>query len=193
MPLTWYQSTTYAFFPDETHSSIRRVYEHLNGEEVENKKTTKKHFCGYCGTPLSFWSEEPPAEADFIHLTLGSLDQTDLQDLEEMGLIPEDSDDDTLTGDETKEEQQAEVAEAASPSKRDTRALRQTFGVSWIDTMMRDTKLGKLRHSHGVNTSQDGSVQVNWEVVEYTEGGDQDVDMETSSTAVKRKLDERDE
>lgn len=168
------------------------MYEHLNGEEKELQRVTKKHFCGYCGTPLSFWSEEPPSEAEFIHLTLGSLDQGDLQDLEDMGLIPGDSDDDTLTGDETKDEPQEGTAETNADSKRETRALRQTFGVSWLDTMMRNTKLGKLRHSHGGHTSDDGNVQVSWEVVEFTDGGDQDTEMEAAPlTATKRKLDDR--
>ncbi len=46
-----------------------------------------RHFCGYCGTPLSYWTEQPPAEARFISLTLGSLVGEDLRELEELGLL----------------------------------------------------------------------------------------------------------
>src|SRR2546421_6283673 len=83
IPLDWYHSTTYAFFPDETHSSIRRTYTHPRYPD------TKRYFCGFCGTPLSYWSERPPLEKNFIYLTLGSLVAEDLRDLEELGLLPE--------------------------------------------------------------------------------------------------------
>ena len=49
----------------------------------------KRHFCGFCGTPLSYWSENPKSEAEFISLTLGSLVGDDLRDLDELGLLPE--------------------------------------------------------------------------------------------------------
>ncbi|ODA79998.1 hypothetical protein RJ55_02956 [Drechmeria coniospora] len=172
VPLSWYHSTTFAFFPDETHSMIRRVYTH------PSQQHSKRHFCGFCGTPLSYWSEDPVSEAEYINLTLGSLLREDLRDLEDMGLIP----------DESEAEDASEAAEAA-PATRGT-ALRESFGVPWFDGMVEGTRLGKLRRSQGVKQSQDGHVMVSWEVVEYTEGDDgSDLDMEVASTSSgKRKL-----
>jgi len=88
VPLTWYESSTFAFFGDETHATIRRCY------TSPNDQSSKRYFCGFCGTPLSYWSEEPPSEADYISLTLGSLAGSDLQDLEELGLLPKEATED---------------------------------------------------------------------------------------------------
>lgn len=173
MPLSWYHSTTYAFFPDETHSLIRRVYTH------PSQRHSKRHFCGYCGTPLSYWSEDPQTEADFINLTLGSLLREDLRDLEDMGLIPDESD--------------QEVQPAGSPLK--STALRQSYGVPWFDGMVEGTRIGNMRRSQGVQRSQDGRVSVEWEIVEFTgeeRPGSQDVDMESTNHG-KRKLQDRDD
>ncbi|KAK7225700.1 hypothetical protein V2G26_013703 [Clonostachys chloroleuca] len=87
VPLSWYHSTTFAQFPDETHAMIRRVY------TPPNQGSSMRHFCGFCGTPLSYWCENPISEASYINLTLGSLLQDDLRDLEDMGLLPDDRSD----------------------------------------------------------------------------------------------------
>ncbi|KAF7550206.1 hypothetical protein G7046_g8094 [Stylonectria norvegica] len=186
VPLEWYHSTTYSFFPDETHSTIRRAYTH------PSQQYSKRHFCGYCGTPLSYWSEDPPSEAEFIKLTLGSLLREDLRDLEDMGLIPEESESET-------EAKAQEVAPTRST------ALRQSYGVPWFDGMVEGTRLGNLRRSQGIQRSQDGRVQVEWEIVEFSGdgdlvdksgsgsgSGDEDVDMESANPA-KRKLEDRDD
>lgn len=183
VPLSWYHSTTFAFFDDETHASIRRVYEH------PTKQSSKRQFCGYCGTPLSFWCEQPPTEAEFIHLTLGSLIQEDLQDLEDMGLIP----DDTSEEDDTEQPKETNTAardKSTSPPNKET-VLRQSFGVPWFDGLVEGTRLGKLRRSQGIQQSQDGSLKIEWEIVEYSDNGEDDVEMETPSSG-KRKLDDRD-
>ena len=173
MPLDWLHSTTYAFFPDETHSVIRRVYTHPSHSHA------KRHFCGYCGTPLSYWSEEPRSEADYINLTIGSLLREDLRDLEDMGLIPDASDLEDDEHDDTQGEAQAMVAKAASsspaaagPRPRRSTALRESYGVPWFDGLVEGTRLGKMRRSRGVQRSQDGQVSVQWEVIEYTDGND---------------------
>lgn len=185
MPLSWYHSTTYAFFPDETHNLIRRLYTH------PTQQYSKRHFCGYCGTPLSYWSENPPSEAEYINLTLGSLLREDLRDLEDMGLIPEEDD-------QTK----AELTETLTGR---TTALRQSFGVPWFDGMVEGTRLGRMRRSQGIRRSQDGNVNVEWEIVEYSgdsdssgahlvapQGQGEDVEMELSNLG-KRKLHDRDD
>ncbi|RDA87963.1 hypothetical protein CP532_3444 [Ophiocordyceps camponoti-leonardi (nom. inval.)] len=176
VPLSWYHSTTFAFFPDETHSTIRRVYTHPTQQHA------KRHFCGFCGTPLSYWSEKPMSEAEYINLTLGSLMGEDLRDLEDMGLIPDHHEDE--------EEEQ----EAQRPARPTGGALRQSLGVPWFEGLVDGTRLGGMRRSQGVEHSRDGSVKVEWEIVEFG-GGGSDVDMEESglSSPGKRKMEVRDE
>ncbi|KAM5351393.1 hypothetical protein ACJ41O_004116 [Fusarium nematophilum] len=197
VPLSWYHSTTYAFFPDETHSLIRRVYTH------PSQQHSKRHFCGYCGTPLSYWSEDPQSEAEFINLTLGSLLREDLRDLEDMGLIPEEDD-----AEERAKPEQAHTEQPAPVVGRNT-ALHQSYGVPWFDGMVEGTRLGSMRRSQGVKRSQDGRVKVEWEIVEFSGSGDgnevgesaaqaettegvEDVEMELSHPG-KRKLQDRDD
>ncbi|KFH49101.1 hypothetical protein ACRE_002030 [Hapsidospora chrysogenum ATCC 11550] len=180
VPLGWYHSTTYAFFPDETHSMIRRVYTH------PRRTYEKRHFCGFCGTPLSYWSEDPRSEAEFIQLTLGSLLREDLRDLEDMGLIPDASDD----AEEKGEKGDTQMTSASQPSR--STALRESYGVPWFDSLVEGTRLGNMRRSRGVQRSQDGRVKVEWEVVEYSGGGsgsggsEEDTD---TGTPGKRKRD----
>ncbi|KAM4060164.1 Mss4-like protein [Hirsutella rhossiliensis] len=179
VPLSWYHSTTFAFFPDETHTMIRRVYTHPSQEH------SKRHFCGFCGTPLSYWSESPLSEADYINLTIGSLLRDDLRDLEDMGLIPDELDDDAGGRDRT--------PAPATPTR--SAALRESFGVPWFDGLVEGTRLGNMRRAQGVKRSHDGRVSVEWEIVEYAAGSDSDADMETesASSSGKRKMQDRED
>ncbi|PHH68679.1 hypothetical protein CDD82_365 [Ophiocordyceps australis] len=160
---------------------IRRVYTH------PSQQHSKRHFCGFCGTPLSYWSESPMSEAEYINLTLGSLLREDLCGLEDMGLIPDDSEPDAR-----EQEDQQEPAGHVAPASRST-ALRQSYGVPWFDGLVEGTRLGKMRRSQGIKRSPDGSVSVEWEIVEYTDGPE-DVDMDTplsaGPSAAKRKMQE---
>ncbi|KAG8416584.1 hypothetical protein J3458_007163 [Metarhizium acridum] len=172
VPLSWLHSTTFAFFDDETHTMIRRVYTHPSQDH------TKRQFCGFCGTPLSYWSEEPRSEAEYINLTLGSLLQEDLQDLEDLGLIPEEG------------ESEPEEMRAASPNRGI--ALRHSFGVPWFDGMVDGTRLGRMRRTHGIRRSGNGTVKVEWEIIEESDGlENNEVEMETGSASGKRKLQDR--
>jgi hypothetical protein len=174
VPLAWYHSTTQAFFPDETHSSIRRVYTH------PSQQHSKRQFCGFCGTPLSYWSENPFSEADFINLTLGSLLREDIRDLEDLGLIKEQEDD-------------AAHSVTSTEASKGT-ALRHSFGVPWFDGLVEGTRLGNLRRSQGIQRSRDGQVQVEWEIVEYADGDHDEMDVTTGMTAPgKRKLQDRED
>jgi hypothetical protein len=192
VPLAWYHSTTHSYFEDETHTMIRRVYTHPTQEH------SKRHFCGFCGTPLSYWSESPLSEADYINLTLGSLMQEDLADLEDMGLLPDDSTEEE-EGEAGEEEEAAEVEEdsrAAGPASTTgsaslSTALRASYSVPWFEELVEGTRLGRLTRSHGIKRTQDGKVKIEWEVVEFN--GDDEDEMEniaqgsSAATPAKRK------
>ncbi|TEA19294.1 hypothetical protein C8034_v000756 [Colletotrichum sidae] len=178
VPLSWYRSTTHAFFPDERHSMIHRVF------ESSSAGPSKRYFCGFCGTPLSYWTERPHTEADYIHLTLASLCGEDLRDLEDLGLIPE-----------------LHETEGAPVVPTPVTVLgRETRGVPWFDNMINDTRLGHLRPSHGSEPSRNGNTRIEWEIVEWTDA-DEDTNVvppteglnTTTSHPGKRKLDERDD
>ncbi|KAK8108585.1 hypothetical protein PG984_014386 [Apiospora sp. TS-2023a] len=179
VPLSWYHSRTFAFFPDESRSSIRRVYSHPTEQHV------MRQFCGFCGTPLSYWSEEPRSEADYIQLTLGSLLTQDLRDLEDMGLLP----DDDGNGNNIEEMDLAPVAAPATTGPNTPLLGREFSGLPWFDSMVRGSQLGNLRTSKGARESRDGHVRVEWEITEWTgDGGGEGVDDESeSSSSGKRK------
>jgi len=174
VPLTWYSSTTYAYFDDETHNSIRKVYETTaeNGNgEGEGEGGTKRGFCGFCGTMLSFWTESPPSHADYISLTLGTLSSSDLRDLEELGLLP---------------------PEAVSDAESDREKLEKAIddkeakeGVPWFESLVEGSRLSRMRKSRGAQKT--GRWNVEWEVVEWTDDG---VEVTPAAPGGKRKLEE---
>ena len=151
---------------------IRKVYEN------PHEQHSKRHFCGFCGTPLSYWSEEPRSEADYIQLTLGSLSRRDLGDLEDLGLIPDEEDVGAV---------EAPVAAAAPEEEEDVYEARETFGLPWFDSIVAGSRLAKLRTSKGSRQSRDGRVRVEWEIVEWKADDDSD-----SSSLGKRKFQDRD-
>lgn len=178
IPLTWYHSATYSFFPDETHATIRRAY------TSPAHPHSKRHFCGYCGTPLSYWTEQPPTEADFISLTLGSLIGEDLRELEDLGLIPPEVTRDALGEREDVmnliagavqgggQQQQHSAGDDNAMTTGEYNGNGHGAGLPWFETMMEGSLLGQLtRHrrvSRAKTTRQVGGVRVEWEIVEWT-------------------------
>ncbi|KAK0629839.1 hypothetical protein B0T17DRAFT_200642 [Bombardia bombarda] len=198
VPLQWYYSTTHAVFPDETSSTIHKVY------TSPSEAHAMRHFCSFCGTPLSYWSEQPRSEADYIHLTLGSLAPEDLADLEDLGFLPG-SDDETESEAGTEGQNKkptgdddisvADDAGAAAEEElvmtlrnKNKNGGRETVGgLPWLDSLMEGSRLGRLRRATK-GQRQSGPVKVEWEIVEWTEGDD---DESQSPRNGKRKLAER--
>ena len=163
VPLAWYHSTTYSFFPDEAPRAIRRVYTSPTAPHA------KRHFCGFCGSPLSYWSEAPREEADFISLALGSLASEDLDDLEERGLVPAEA----ATADEAQRQQQQQQAEREQEGGGTLVSSGEgATTVPWFETLVQGSRLGRMRRTRkGGAQSRDGSVTVEWEIVEWDDGG----------------------
>ncbi|KAI1484244.1 hypothetical protein F4774DRAFT_423635 [Daldinia eschscholtzii] len=157
VPLSWYHSQTFPFFPDESRTNIRRVYSH------PAEQNAMRQFCGFCGTPLSYWSEEPRSEADYIQLTLGSLLTEDLRDLEDLGLIPDDSDSDTT------EIPRTTTTTTTTTSNQGPQLMgRDVTGIPWFESMILGSRLGNLHTKKGARESQDGTVRVEYEITEWT-------------------------
>lgn len=171
VPLDWYTSATFAQFPDEQRTTIQRTF-------VSPFAAHARHqFCGYCGTQLTSWHERTHDDAEHICLTVGSLLDEDQALLGDMGYLPaaESSDD--------------EVAPAAGPSRLAARAAVRTEprlrGAPWFEEMVENTRLGRLKQQRGGHMSRNGSVKVEWEVVEWTEADDAD---DESAAPSKRKI-----
>jgi hypothetical protein len=175
VPLNWYTSATFAQFPDEERSSIQRTF------VTPSASHSRRQFCGYCGTQLTSWHEQTRDDADHICLTVGSLLDEDQALLGELGYLPgaESSDDDTR---------------APGPSRSPqavARAEQQLRGAPWFEEIIKNTRLGHFKQQRGGHTARDGSVKVEWEVVEWTEGDD--ADDEGGVTPSKRKIGQVDE
>ncbi|KAG8161844.1 hypothetical protein KVR01_008831 [Diaporthe batatas] len=215
IPLNWFYSATVAYFPDETANTIRRVYE----SPAENH--ARRQFCGYCGTPLTFWTEQPHGEGDYIHVTLGSLCRDDLGDLDELGLIPESPSSEERGGAGAgggSSELSArggggggggplEAAQQASEAQRISAALstaaqpigRESRGIPWIESLVEGSSLGgRLKRASVTRRSADGSAWAQWHIIEYSDDGHDQVessehDGPPSGNNGKRKLADRDD
>ncbi|KAI0118926.1 hypothetical protein GGR51DRAFT_498224 [Nemania sp. FL0031] len=177
VPLPWYHSEVFPLFPDETRSTIRRLYCH------PTESHTQRSFCGYCGTPLSYWSEQPPSEAEYIQLTLGSLLTEDLHNLQDLGLLPDDTEQDEM-----------EVVPTAGTESSRQLISHTTTSIPWFDDLISGSRLGNMHTTRGVQRSRDGTSWVEYEISEWTadddnEGGEGEAYASESSmsTTGKRK------
>ncbi|KAI2626467.1 hypothetical protein GGR54DRAFT_471935 [Hypoxylon sp. NC1633] len=180
VPLQWYHSQIFSFFPDESRASIRRVY----SDPAEHNAL--RQFCGFCGTPLSYWSENPRSEADYIQITLRSLLIEDLRDLEELGLVPAES-----------EQEAMHITPARAPSQEPQLIGRETTSIPWFENMILGSRLGNIRTTRGLHESRDGRIRVEYEITEWTgdNAADDDELVEASGSVAtgKRKRGETDE
>ena len=176
MPLSRLHSTTYALYPNEAHTEIRRVFTPYHAPK------TKRHFCGFCGTLLTHWSEESPQEAEWISVNLGSLRSESLERLHDAGF---------LTASEDVSSEKTEEADFSLERTEHSAAVTQQFqgrevrGVPWFEEMVEGSDLGRIKRRRGGKTSADGRVQYEWEVVEI-EG---DEGENTMASTAKRKID----
>ncbi|KAI9890624.1 MAG: hypothetical protein M1814_003822 [Vezdaea aestivalis] len=163
IPLTWYASSTHAYAPDETHATIRRTY------VPARREAERRCFCAHCGTHLSCWTDDPPSEKEWIAVTLGSLAGSDLDDLEELGLLP------GIAGTE-------EAALGGRSPLRKTDQAEAMVTWSWFESMVRGTGLGKLTKR---TTVSDGDrTTVEWEVVEWAD----DLEQNNGNPGKRKRL-----
>lgn len=161
VPLTWYQSHTVSFYPDERHADIRRTFSPLEAPHV------KRNFCGFCGTHLSYWTEEPPDESEYMNVTIGSLRGEDLRALDELDLLPEDMSKDAIAT--------SLSAEGSALERNQLSPLTLSGGdVPWFEEMIEGSRLGRTEKTRrGVVISGDGRTRVEWEVSEFDDEGPQ--------------------
>ena len=194
MPLSALRSTTYAFYPEETHTEIRRAF------TPRHAPRTKRHFCGFCGTPLSFWSETDPAQADSICVNLSSLESDSVLKLDELGLLPssddeaDDEEKEGLEGTDNARPQEQEVAPTGEDGTAEGRAVARsreegvTTGRPWVEEFVQGSRAGRMRRRRGGHESRDGTVKVEWEIVEFN--GEEVPEASETAASSKRKIGE---
>lgn len=146
------------------------------------RPATRRQFCGYCGTHLTAFED---SEADFINVTLGSLLQDSLEQLEALDLLPTSDDEDA----EETDRSASQIARTAEPQNTMARHKMQYRGIPYFESMVEDSRLGKIKHQKGSHRSQDGHTTVQWEVTEF-EGTDEPMqeNVEPMSAGKRRKL-----
>ncbi|KAI1261881.1 hypothetical protein F5Y18DRAFT_399922 [Xylariaceae sp. FL1019] len=163
VPLDWYRSQTVC--QDDTPFTIRRVFA---------DRYTRRNFCGLCGTPISYYAEQPPAEAGFIQLTIGSLLTEDLHGLQDLGLLPE--------SDEDEDESDVMDISLPTPSEASSILTGRTFtSIPWFDSLLAGSRLGQMHTMRGVQHSSDGRVRVEYEITEWSANDDNDNDNDNEA------------
>ncbi|KAJ6078551.1 hypothetical protein N7467_008304 [Penicillium canescens] len=186
VPLDWYESYTQSFFPDESHSSIRRRFSPRHAPQ------TQRVFCGYCGTPLTFWTEEPREESNFMSITIGSLLAEDQRALADLDLLPDDFDEEApragVSASSALTPAEAPTSSVIIPSFEEPKISRSfqhgtTRGIPWFEEMVEGSRLGRLMRSrHGKGVSDDQSTSVEWEISEWHDDGSVFVRQESESS-----------
>ena len=184
VPLDWVSSTTVAQFPDESHSTIRRTF------TPQHQPHSKRIFCGFCGTHLSYWTEEPPSEADFLSVTLGSLLGDDFRALQELDLLPEDVEPEDVGAanpdTENSQTTRTVTTQQEQPLAQRTHRHGRIGDLDWFEEMIDGSRLGRTQTTRrGMSTSADGMTSMHWEISEYV---DDSSDPTTTSTRSKRKI-----
>lgn len=136
-----------------------------------------------------------------MSVTLGSLLTDDLKALQELDLLPSDSDTEDLLSQVAQQDESPDVP--VQPPQRQgqetqavTRSQRsgRTGGLSWFEELLEGSRLGQrqnTRRGHGV--SADGSTQVEWEISEYFDndnGSQLPEPGQPTPTGSKRKIDD---
>ena len=169
VPLAQIHSTTYAFFPDETPSTIKRVF------TPHHAPHTKRHFCGLCGTSISHWSEETPDEAEWIYVNIGSLKRDSREVLEDAGL---------LSGVGTEDNDVAQTTSGGAREVANKGQCREVQGTPWFEEMIQGSELGRIKRRRVGASSSDGHTKVEWEITEFEAGEGE----HASASTGKRKL-----
>nr|POE79810.1 hypothetical protein CFP56_07876 [Quercus suber] len=208
VPLSWYASHTRAFFPDETHARIRRVF------DADPAGRTRRLFCGFCGTHLSAWDEEQAARGidEVLDVTLGSLEAESLTKLQDLGFWvneeeeEEDNEEAEMAAEGITEEglvKGGSVTNEDHVNKDDmdhavdvlTRRNRPAHsmldrGLPGFEETIESSPVGRIRRRRGGHASGNGRVRIEWEIVEIEGDGDEgENDLKEDHVHKKIKMD----
>ena len=115
---------------------------------------------------MTYWSESPQEEAEWVYVNLGSLRNKSVEALETAGFFA------------GNEEAKIDTQVAKTGHGRELK------GTAWFEEMIEGSELGRMKRRREGQTSLDGRTKVEWEVVEF-DGND----GEEIASGEKRKLD----
>jgi hypothetical protein len=144
---------------------------------------------------LTFWTEEPAEEAEFMSIAIGSLLGEDQHALEDLDLLPDDFDEDAQYAD-------ISTSSALTPSQGETSVIVPSFsdepvlsrsfrrgnidGIPWFEEMVEGSRLGRLmRAKRGKGVSDDNSTSFEWEISEWHDDGTRGIAQEESDSSDK--------
>ncbi len=110
-------------------------------------------------------------------MTVGSLLDEDQELLGELGYLP---------GNESSDDEVSVSAGTHATSRATARLETQDRGAPWFEEMVQNTPLGRLKQQRGGHSGN--GVQVEWEIIEWTEGDDADDEGQGASSSGKRKI-----
>ena len=151
-------------------------------------------FCGYCGTHLSYWTEEPASEAGYLSITVGSLLGDDVRALQDLDLLPEDVEpqDVAATTDGSNDNRVVAITQLPQGQEQAVTKGSQRLGrlgdLDWFEEMIDGSRLGRTQKTRrGMGTNANGTTTVQWEVSEYREG-DSEPSTPPATGSSKRKI-----
>lgn len=156
-----------------------------------HEPNSKRNFCGYCGTHLTYWREIPEDEANYVNVTVGSLYGQDLGTLAELGLLPDEvSDSDVEKFAEPLAGRESSITQMAKRDDTVQRRVRRGAegDMTWMEELIDGSRLGRLqKRRRGIGRNTDGTTTVEWEITEVIEDGSE---PEPGAGRGKRKLGE---
>lgn len=126
----------------------------------------QRYFCGFCGTHMTRWDEANRQRAEYIAVSLGSLEDEDLELLQDIGLLPPQTADEstpleTQRGDGISEDA-AEALDSLQLSSQ---------GATWFRSLVEDSQLGRLGKLRTTGTHEQNGIRTTWVVEELENGG----------------------
>lgn len=139
---------------------------------------------------MTRWSEDSREEADFIRLALSTLLDVDLDDLEDRGVIVFDEDYSRQGNGRQMRLLQGPVQQPSGTAQQQAQVSLARRELPTRSSIYFDPRLGRIKRQTGGHTSDDGTMRVEWEVMEWSNGDDEMVDRTASGQATpvgKRK------
>ncbi|CAI4211487.1 unnamed protein product [Parascedosporium putredinis] len=153
--------------------------------------------------PSCAYHSEETGDADFIMVTLGSLDTEDLRDLEILGLIPgsddgEDDENRAAPPGPSASTNDSEEVSATDPAIDN--ALKILAGIPWFESLVEGSILGRLTQATRARQTEIAvpgggdtpKLTIQWEITEFHDDDDEsdDAGLNTRSGTLfgKRKL-----
>lgn len=111
-----------------------------------------------------------------MDITLGSLLDESLRELETLGVLADSDEDEVGTPADDDDLERADVPMSSDTETLQIRNLQapqpmRNRGMPFFESMVENSRLGRIKRQKGGHTSRDGRRTVEWEVVEMDDGG----------------------